>query len=58
MAFLLDGLREDIGDALRREFLKDALNGGLRRKSVVAVVVVDVCSIASLQSMFACIEVR
>ena len=41
MVFLLDGLREDIGDALRREFLKDALNGGLRRKSVVAVVVVD-----------------
>ena len=41
MAFLLDGLREDIGDALRREFLKDAFDGGLRRKAVVAVVVVD-----------------
>ena len=41
MVFLLDGLREDIGDALRREFLKDAFDGGLRRKAVVAVVVVD-----------------
>ena len=41
MVFLLDGIRKDISDALRREFLKDALNGGLRRKAVVAVVVVD-----------------
>ncbi len=33
MVFLLDdGIRKDISDALRREFLKDALNGGLRRK--------------------------
>lgn len=41
MAFLLDGLREDIGDALRRELFKDALNSGFSRKAVVSVVVVD-----------------
>ena len=41
MVFLLDGIRQDIGDTLRRELFKDAFDGGLCRKAIVAVVVVD-----------------
>src|SRR5699024_2483936 len=41
MRFLLDGIRKDIGNALRRELFKDALDGGFSRKAVVSIVVVD-----------------
>ena len=38
---LLDGVREDIPDALRRELLKDAFHGSFRIQAVISVVGAD-----------------
>ena len=39
--FLLDGVCEDIPDALRRELLKDAFHGSIRIQPVISVVGAD-----------------
>lgn len=39
--FLLNGVCEDIPDALRRELLKDALHGSIRIQPVISVVGAD-----------------
>ena len=39
--FLLDGVCEDISDALRRKLLKDTFHGGIRIQPVVSVVGAD-----------------
>ena len=41
--FLLNGVCEDIPDALRRELLKDALHGSIRIQPVISVVGVISC---------------
>ena len=53
--FLLDGVCEDIPDALRRELLKDAFHGSIRIQPIVSVVRTD-CRLNRTAAFHVCSE--